>query len=207
MIRTTYGKLIATKLNSAACFGPSSFVAKQAFTAQLFAVYPLLLLHFYPRLICEKMSDLCPVYAPFFGAMVSMKQHDGNVLERANVSMVHIGLHKRYRVHLCVSLHNFWVLNRCELNGHVLNRWLGIGARYVLVALLSRLKSLTSVPSASFTVVFFLPHLLDALHYTFRSYGTAKSGVGISAMSVLRPDLMMKCCIPIIMAGIIAVRV
>ena len=38
------------------------------------------------------------------------------------------------------------------------------------------------------------------------SYGTAKSGVGISAMSVLRPDLMMKCVIPVIMAGIIAVR-
>jgi len=39
------------------------------------------------------------------------------------------------------------------------------------------------------------------------SYGTAKSGVGISAMSVLRPDLMMKCVIPVIMAGIIAVRI
>jgi hypothetical protein len=39
-----------------------------------------------------------------------------------------------------------------------------------------------------------------------RSYGTAKSGVGISAMSVLRPDLMMKCVVPVIMAGIIAVR-
>lgn len=38
-----------------------------------------------------------------------------------------------------------------------------------------------------------------------RSYGTAKSGVGISAMSVLRPDLMMKCVVPVIMAGIIAV--
>lgn len=37
------------------------------------------------------------------------------------------------------------------------------------------------------------------------SYGTAKSGVGISAMSVLRPDLMMKCVVPVIMAGIIAV--
>ncbi|KDQ06968.1 hypothetical protein BOTBODRAFT_70682 [Botryobasidium botryosum FD-172 SS1] len=37
------------------------------------------------------------------------------------------------------------------------------------------------------------------------SYGTAKSGVGISAMSVLRPDLMMKCSIPVIMAGIIAI--
>ncbi|KZO96879.1 V-type ATPase [Calocera viscosa TUFC12733] len=37
------------------------------------------------------------------------------------------------------------------------------------------------------------------------SYGTAKSGVGISAMSVLRPDLMMKCVVPVIMAGIIAI--
>jgi V-type H+-transporting ATPase proteolipid subunit len=37
------------------------------------------------------------------------------------------------------------------------------------------------------------------------SYGTAKSGVGISAMAVLRPDLMMKCVVPVIMAGIIAI--
>ena len=37
------------------------------------------------------------------------------------------------------------------------------------------------------------------------SYGTAKSGVGVSAMSVLRPDLMMKCVVPVVMAGIIAV--
>ncbi|POW03742.1 hypothetical protein PSHT_11532 [Puccinia striiformis] len=37
------------------------------------------------------------------------------------------------------------------------------------------------------------------------SYGTSKSGVGISAMGVLRPDLMMKCIIPVVMAGIIAV--
>ncbi|TEB39988.1 V-type ATPase [Coprinellus micaceus] len=36
-------------------------------------------------------------------------------------------------------------------------------------------------------------------------YGTAKSGVGISAMSVLRPDMMMKCSIPVVMAGIIAI--
>jgi ATP synthase proteolipid subunit len=40
---------------------------------------------------------------------------------------------------------------------------------------------------------------------TFNSYGTAKSGVGISAMAVLRPDLMMKCVIPVVMAGIIAI--
>lgn len=38
------------------------------------------------------------------------------------------------------------------------------------------------------------------------SYGTSKSGVGIAAMGVLRPDLMMKCIVPVVMAGIIAVR-
>ncbi|KIJ59035.1 hypothetical protein HYDPIDRAFT_101457 [Hydnomerulius pinastri MD-312] len=69
------------------------------------------------------MSDLCPVYAPFFGAMASTLTH-----------------------------------NDCSF-------LLGIGA----------------------------------------SYGTAKSGVGISAMGVLRPDLMMKCVVPVIMAGIIAI--
>ena len=47
--------------------------------------------------------------------------------------------------------------------------------------------------------------LLTKPSVNFISYGTAKSGVGISAMSVLRPDLMMKCVVPVIMAGIIAV--
>ncbi|XP_076048177.1 V-type proton ATPase 16 kDa proteolipid subunit c-like isoform X2 [Oratosquilla oratoria] len=37
------------------------------------------------------------------------------------------------------------------------------------------------------------------------AYGTAKSGVGIAAMSVMRPDLVMKCIIPVVMAGIIAI--
>jgi V-type H+-transporting ATPase proteolipid subunit len=37
------------------------------------------------------------------------------------------------------------------------------------------------------------------------SYGTAKSGVGITAMGVLRPDLIMKNVVPVIMAGIIAI--
>ncbi|KAG5898484.1 hypothetical protein JTB14_015488 [Gonioctena quinquepunctata] len=37
------------------------------------------------------------------------------------------------------------------------------------------------------------------------AYGTAKSGTGIAAMSVMRPELIMKCIIPIVMAGIIAI--
>ncbi|CEL62273.1 hypothetical protein RSOLAG1IB_10337 [Rhizoctonia solani AG-1 IB] len=38
-----------------------------------------------------------------------------------------------------------------------------------------------------------------------RSYGTAKSSIGISATSIIRPDLMVRSCVPVVMAGIIAV--
>jgi V-type H+-transporting ATPase proteolipid subunit len=37
------------------------------------------------------------------------------------------------------------------------------------------------------------------------AYGTAKSGTGIAAMSVMRPELVMKSIIPVVMAGIIAI--
>ncbi|KRX06512.1 V-ATPase proteolipid subunit C-like domain [Pseudocohnilembus persalinus] len=37
------------------------------------------------------------------------------------------------------------------------------------------------------------------------SYGTAKSGVGISSMGVLKPELVMKSIIPVIMAGILGI--
>lgn len=37
------------------------------------------------------------------------------------------------------------------------------------------------------------------------AYGTAKSGVGICATAVTRPDLIVKNVVPVIMAGIIAI--
>jgi len=37
------------------------------------------------------------------------------------------------------------------------------------------------------------------------AYGTAKSGVGVSAMGVMRPDIVMKCIIPVVMAGVIGI--
>eukprot|EP01055_Gregarina_sp_Pseudo9_P002294 Gregarina_sp_Pseudo_9__2293@NODE_2614_length_935_cov_1815_686384_g2397_i0_p1_GENE_NODE_2614_length_935_cov_1815_686384_g2397_i0NODE_2614_length_935_cov_1815_686384_g2397_i0_p1_ORF_typecomplete_len174_score33_69ATPsynt_C/PF00137_21/1_2e17ATPsynt_C/PF00137_21/3e20DUF373/PF04123_13/0_028MtrG/PF04210_13/1_9e02MtrG/PF04210_13/5_7TMEM238/PF15125_6/4TMEM238/PF15125_6/1_1e03TMEM238/PF15125_6/1_3e02_NODE_2614_length_935_cov_1815_686384_g2397_i0196717 len=37
------------------------------------------------------------------------------------------------------------------------------------------------------------------------AYGTAKSGVGISSMGVMRPDLIMKNVIPVVMAGILGI--
>jgi len=37
------------------------------------------------------------------------------------------------------------------------------------------------------------------------AYGTAKSGVGISSMGVMRPELVMRSIIPVVMAGVIGI--
>ncbi|KAJ6636660.1 V-type proton ATPase 16 kDa proteolipid subunit c [Pseudolycoriella hygida] len=37
------------------------------------------------------------------------------------------------------------------------------------------------------------------------AYGTAKSGTGIAAMAIMKPELIMKSIIPVVMAGIIAI--
>ena len=37
------------------------------------------------------------------------------------------------------------------------------------------------------------------------AYGTAKAGIGISTMGVLRPDAIMKSIVPIVMAGILGI--
>ncbi|OSX68897.1 hypothetical protein BU14_2119s0001 [Porphyra umbilicalis] len=39
------------------------------------------------------------------------------------------------------------------------------------------------------------------------AYGTAKSGVGVSHMGVLRPELVMRCVLPVAMAGVLGYRV
>ncbi|CAE6361645.1 unnamed protein product [Rhizoctonia solani] len=49
------------------------------------------------------------------------------------------------------------------------------------------------------------PYILMSGMTLHRSYGTAKSSIGISATSIIRPDLMVRSCIPVVMAGIIAV--
>ncbi|KAF0032554.1 hypothetical protein F2P81_014844 [Scophthalmus maximus] len=59
--------------------------------------------------------------------------------------------------------------------------------------------------------VFFTDAKLTVCPVTFdckalgAAYGTAKSGTGIAAMSVMRPELIMKSIIPVVMAGIIAI--
>jgi len=37
------------------------------------------------------------------------------------------------------------------------------------------------------------------------AYGTAKSGVGISSMGVMRPELVMRSIIPVVMAGVVGI--
>ena len=37
------------------------------------------------------------------------------------------------------------------------------------------------------------------------AYGTAKSGTGIAAMAVMRPEAIMKSIIPVVMAGMLIV--
>ena len=52
----------------------------------------------------------------------------------------------------------------------------------------------------------YFPHfLLSCFTALGAAYGTAKSGTGIAAMSVMRPELIMKSVIPVVMAGIIAI--
>ena len=59
-------------------------------------------------------------------------------------------------------------------------------------------------------VVFCCKFFSDLIHDSSRSalgaaYGTAKSGSGICSIAVMRPELIMKSIIPVVMAGIIAI--
>lgn len=56
-----------------------------------------------------------------------------------------------------------------------------------------------------FAFVNFLTTMTSFLLALGAAYGTAKSGTGIAAMSVMRPELIMKSIIPVVMAGIIAI--
>lgn len=53
-----------------------------------------------------------------------------------------------------------------------------------------------------------LSHLINSMFDWIdlgAAYGTAKSGVGICSMGVLKPDLIFKSIVPIIMAGILGI--
>ncbi|RWR86887.1 V-type proton ATPase subunit c1-like protein [Cinnamomum micranthum f. kanehirae] len=37
------------------------------------------------------------------------------------------------------------------------------------------------------------------------TYGTAKSGVGVASMGIMRPELVMKSIVPVVMAGVLEI--
>lgn len=138
------------------------------------------------------MSDLCPVYAPFFSAMVSPNFHQFFMISLALKFRRAAPAQSSLLVSILPLAHHLEAQSTVQCSGFhfqqrrtvpdLLDALAGIGARFVQTLLsLGRIKG-------------------------NGSYGTAKSGVGIAAMSVLRPDQMMKCVVPVIMAGIIAVR-
>jgi len=53
----------------------------------------------------------------------------------------------------------------------------------------------------SYIYIFNFPALLDI----GAAYGTAKSGVGISSMGVMNPGAVIKCVIPVVMAGVLGI--
>ena len=65
-------------------------------------------------------------------------------------------------------------------------------------------RHVTDVELDSFCA--FSARLLPTLDAGFGSaYGTAKSGVGIATMGVMRPDMVIKSIVPVVMAGILGI--
>jgi len=59
-------------------------------------------------------------------------------------------------------------------------------------------------PVSSLINYFFFQNSINNLDIG-AAYGTAKSGTGISLMGVMKPDLIMKSIIPVVMAGILGI--
>jgi len=52
--------------------------------------------------------------------------------------------------------------------------------------------------------------VLSIFHYATwldlgAAYGTARSGIGIGAISILKPELIMRSIVPVVMAGILGI--
>ncbi|CAF2132673.1 BnaA03g52040D [Brassica napus] len=53
-----------------------------------------------------------------------------------------------------------------------------------------------------FSVLFFVSSLRSGMG---AAYGTAKSGVGVASMGVMRPELVMQSIVPVVMAGVLGI--
>ncbi|GFE54582.1 vacuolar ATP synthase 16 kDa proteolipid protein [Babesia ovis] len=65
----------------------------------------------------------------------------------------------------------------------------------------------TSIPCDPHSIFFGLMGAVASMVFSSlgAAYGTARSGVGISSMGVMRPDLVMRSIIPVIMAGVLGI--
>lgn len=78
------------------------------------------------------------------------------------------------------------------------------------LALPRRSSSLVS-PSISDLVVFSFSSKIRVFNWNLgflgmgAAYGTAKSGVGVASMGVMRPELVMKSIVPVVMAGVLGI--
>ncbi|GBE61670.1 vacuolar ATP synthase 16 kDa proteolipid protein [Babesia ovata] len=70
-----------------------------------------------------------------------------------------------------------------------------------------RMSSTPTVPCDPHSAFFGLMGVVCAMVFSNvgAAYGTARSGVGISCMGVMRPDLVMRSIVPVIMAGILGI--
>merc|ERR1712065_93218 len=82
--------------------------------------------------------------------------------------------------------------------------------RVFLIMLLESLMLIQSIGNdlcPSYAPFFGAMGAASALIFTVfgAAYGTAKSGVGISTMGVVKPELVMRAIIPVIFAGVVAI--
>merc|ERR1712100_727445 len=75
----------------------------------------------------------------------------------------------------------------------------------MLSSVLSALLAADTPPSSSFFFGFMGCSSALVFACLGAAYGTAKSGVGVSAMGVMRPELVMRSIIPVVMAGVIGI--
>mmetsp|Transcript_40886 Transcript_40886/g.47006 ORF Transcript_40886/g.47006 Transcript_40886/m.47006 type:complete len:173 (+) Transcript_40886:59-577(+) len=68
-------------------------------------------------------------------------------------------------------------------------------------------ETATDVPTAHSASFFGFMGVASAIIFANlgSAYGTAKSGVGVSSMGVLKPELIMKSIVPVVMAGILGI--
>lgn len=158
--------------------------------------------------IIRRSSDLCPVYSPFFGAMVSTatchsrsphhshssREHlsDRDALQRSSSPVRRIG----FCVHWSVSDWFVVTVNQASVLGGLPFRLIHPDDDHTLILPFTQLWN--------FKVWCKALRLLVRRWSKFLTFANDEK-VGLAAMGVLRPDLMMKNIIPIVMAGIIAV--